>query len=124
MAEFSKSATMKLGGRPVLHCDSRSFAVKSGDSPVYTLEGGLAGFSDGAAEVTISWSQAIPVGGWQINWALLVLNHTTIKPRFEIGGKYFECEGRVMEASAASKVNDPNKVDGSFHGRVTATGDL
>lgn len=124
MGEFSKPATLKLGGRPVLHCDSRSFAVKSGDSPVYTLEDGLAGFSDGAAEVTISWSQAIPVNGWQIDWATLALTHATIKPRFEIGGRFFECEGRMMDVTAASKVNDPNKVDGSFHGRVTASGTL
>lgn len=119
MAEFAKPAQVLLGGIPVLKAESSEMSCKSNDSPVYTLEDGLAGFSDGAHEFALSIKQAVPQSGFVIDWFVLIVNHTTVRPTFKIAGRAYEFEGRVMDARTGSKVNDPTMVDVSFTGRIT-----
>lgn len=119
MAEFVKPAQVLLGGVPVLKAESSEMTCKSNDSPVYTLEDGLIGFSDGAHEFDLSIKQAVPQSGFVIDWFLLMINHTTVRPTFKIGGRAYEFEGRVQDARTGSKVNDPTMIDVSFKGRIT-----
>lgn len=118
MSEYSKPAVLLLGGVPVLKCDEKSMRVASNDQPVYTQENGLDGFSDGAAEVDITLKQAIPLSEFVIDWNYLAINHTTVRPTFQIAGKSYELEGRVMTADTGSAVNRANKVDVSLKCRV------
>jgi len=118
MSEFSRPAVLLLGGVPVLKCDEKSMRVSSNDQPVYTQENGLDGFSDGAAEVDISLKQAIPQSGFVIDWNYLALTHTTVRPTFQIAGKSYELEGRVMTADTGGAVNRANKVDVALKCRV------
>lgn len=120
MAEYSKPAQLLLNDRPVLKIDETDATVTSRDNAVYTLESGLDGFSDGATEIDITLKQAIPLNGWQIDWVLLAATHTTIRPSIKLGGKRYDCEGRVMTARFGSKVNDPNKVDVSIKAKIVA----
>lgn len=122
MAEFSKPAQLLLNERPVLKCEEANASVKSGDSPVYTLEDGLAGFSDGAHEMEITLKQAIPQDGLQIDWIGLAVSHQTVRPKYVVGGRYYSCEGRVTSAAPSSKVNTANMVDVTLMCRVVAFG--
>lgn len=118
MAEYSKPAQLLLNDRPVLKIDETDATVTSRDNAVYTLESGLDGFSDGAAEIDISLKQAIPLNGWIIDWPVLAASHTTIRPSIKLGGRRYDCEGRVMTARFSSKVNDANKVDVSIKAKI------
>lgn len=118
--EYSKPAQVTLNGVPVLKISETDVSAKSNDQPVLNLEGGLDGFSDGAAEMTADLTQGIPLSGFVVDWISLALTHTTIRPAFKLAGRTFECEGRVMTAGWSSKVNVPNSTKLSFHGRVVA----
>lgn len=118
MSEFSKPVIVGMNGVQILTASESSFAVKSNDSPVYTLAEGLAGFSDGAAEVTISLQTPIKTTGIEVDWAGLILDHVTIDMSYNLGGREYVVRGRVLDANMDSAVNQPNKAAMSFHGRV------
>lgn len=111
MSEFSKPCQVLFNQRPVLYSESADFDLESGDNEVFTLDDGLAGHSDGAARAKLTLRQAIPQGGYQIDWNALIISHTTIYPTVKIGGKSYSCRGRVMSAATGSKVNDANMVN-------------
>lgn len=120
MSEYSKPVQVLLNDRPVLKISESDVEVRSNDNEVLTLESGLDGHSDGAATLTANLTQGIPLSGFQINWMVLALNHTTIRPSFKIAGVRIDCEGRVMQAGFRSQVNDPNRSTVSFSGRVVS----
>lgn len=118
--ESPRPAKLTLNGRPVLKTSEVDWSIKSNDSPIYTLDEGLSGFADGAEEFDLTMKQAIPSSGYQIDWMGLARTHTTIRPGLIYAGKAYALEGRVMEASGSSKVNDPGMVNVTIKARITA----
>jgi hypothetical protein len=118
MSEFSKPVIVKLNGRHVLTAEESDFQVKSNDQAVYTLAEGLAGFSDGAAEATISVQSPVPVEGVEVDWQGMALDHITADMSYNLAGKEYTVRGRVMDSGLASRVNQPNRNSMSFHGKV------
>lgn len=118
--ESARHTKLLLNNRPVLKAGEVDWTIRSNDQAMYTLDEGLAGFSNGAEEIDIQLRQAIPLSGYQIDWPGLVRTHTTIRPTIIRAGKTYELEGRVMEASDSSKVNDGAFVSVTIKARIVA----
>lgn len=116
--ESARHTKLTLNGRPVLKVNEAGVTVRSGDSPILTLDEGLAGFADGAEEMDLTLRQAVPIGGYQIDWMGLARTHTTIRPGVIRAGKSWQLEGRVMEASDASKVGEGAYVNVTIKARI------
>lgn len=118
--ESARRAKLTLNDRPVLYASESDWSIKSNDQAIYTLDEGLAGFSDGAHEFDLTLKQAVPLSGYQIDWMGLCRTHTTIRPGLIHAGKTYKLEGRVMEASSGSKVNEPSMVNVTIKAKIVA----
>lgn len=118
--ESARHAKLTLNGRPVLRAGEIDWSIKSNDQPIMTLDEGLAGFSDGAEEFDLTLKQAVPLSGYQIDWMGLARTHTTVRPGLIHGGKSYQLEGRVMDASGSSKVNDASFVNVTIKAKIVA----
>lgn len=118
--ESARRAKLTLNDRPVLRTSEADWSIKSNDQAIYTLDEGLTGFSDGAEEFDLTLKQAVPLSGYQIDWLGLCRTHTTIRPGLIYAGKTYKLEGRVMEASGSSKVNEPSMINVTIKAKIVA----
>lgn len=118
MAEYSKPGYVLLNGIVLAECGQARFRLNSNDKPVRTLTKGLAGYSDGAEEVSCDLQNAIPRAGFEAEFTALCRAHRTVRLSFRIANKIYECEGRFMDIDISTDVDSPNGVNLTFNGRL------
>lgn len=120
MAELSTIGYVTYQGAVVLFATSIKKGEESGDNPVKTNVLGLAGYSDGAEMASMSVGNAVPQGGYEIDWSALCRSHTTIDLGFVLGGQTTTIRGRLLTVETSTAPDAPNAVDFTFGGRVVS----
>jgi hypothetical protein len=119
MAErYSKPFTVLVQGVPQAEISSIQVKTSSGDKPVYTLLAGLAGFSDGPASCEITGKGAIPLAGYETDFAELCRMHVDRTFSIREANVVAQVKGRFMDVTSNSEVENPNGVDFSFTGKI------
>lgn len=118
MADLSRPGYVIYQGRPLTQVGKVDVSYSSNDMPVETILLGLEGFSDGPAEVNITFDNAIPVAGREVDFANVLLNHTTVNFIFKLAGVAMEARGRLMTVDETSATKSPNGIAVKFHGAI------
>ncbi len=118
--EYSKPFTVILQGQPLAEVSQITTKTDSGDKPVMTLAQGLAGFSDGPAQCELTGKSALPLAGFEADFAELCMLHVTRQFQIRLANKILTVKGRFMSVTESSSVENPNEVDFTFHGRIVS----
>jgi hypothetical protein len=118
MSEYSRQGYILLNGLVLTEAGNVKMRINSNDKPVRTLTQGLAGFSNGAEECSVEFSNAIPLTGFEAEFNSLCRSHTTVRVGFRIGNKQYECEGRFMDTDTETSVDNPNAINVTFNGKI------
>lgn len=118
MAEYSKPYILAYRGAALAEVDSIDVTFTSNDKPVKTLLKGLAGFSDGAEEVSMNFSSAVPIEGFEVDFAALCMAHRTIDLAVKEARAITTLQGRLMTVGSKSGVDNPNGVSMTFSGKM------
>lgn len=118
MAEYSRPYSIFLDGAPLAEAENCEVNYASGDNPVRTLAKGLAGFSDGAEEVSLRFRNAIPLRGMEKDFAAICMGHQTVQFTVKEANAVSTFEGRLMTVGSSSAVNTPNGQDVAFQGKM------
>lgn len=118
MSEYSKPYLLAYRGTVLAEIDSIDVTFTSNDKPVKTLLKGLAGFSDGAEEVSMNGSSAVPLAGFEVDFSALCMGHRTIQFTVREARAITTFEGRLMSTNSKSGVDNPNGLSFSFTGKM------
>lgn len=89
----------------------------SGAQPVHTTAKGLAGFSPGSQETTISVSNGVPAADMELDPGAYMKFGKVITLTVQLdSGKSLKCKGQVMQDSFSHSVNSPASLKFEFHG--------
>ena len=91
---------------------SIEMVTNSGQQRVDTLEG-LAGFSPGSGDVSVSGNFAIPIGGTEYPFQENCTNGVYTTVQIPIGAKNYVGTGKFMDVNVSQSVN--GSVEGSFN---------
>ncbi|HEY3494743.1 MAG TPA: hypothetical protein VGK73_08665 [Polyangiaceae bacterium] len=83
--------------------------------PVYN-KSGLAGFSQGAGELTIEFKYAVPAPGFEFNMFDAARSNRQYTIQVPIGAKTVVSEGEFTGANVSSGVNTATESGGTFMG--------
>jgi hypothetical protein len=122
MAEMSGVFELFVDGVPTSYVTEVEEEVMSEDKPVKTLRLGLAGYSNGAESVRVTFKNAIPQAGREIDFRQYVRTHRTVKVAVRGGSSTLTGEGRIMTVRGRSSTDNPNEMDVTFEGRLLSNG--
>ena len=120
MAEYSRPYTIAYNGAALSEAETCEVTYNSNDKPVRTLAKGLAGFSNGAEDCGITFRNAIPLRGFEKDFAAFCLGHTTLQFTVREANVISTFEGRIMSCVSSSSVDNPNGVNITFMGKQLA----
>lgn len=120
MTEMSKSAIFTVDGVQQAYVSKVEDSVDSNDKVVKSLALGVVGYSDGATEGKVDFEGAIPLLGRELDFKDRAINHVTTRLGIRIAGKTLTLEGRFMNVTETSGVDDANGIRGQFQGAVVA----
>lgn len=118
MGEYSKPYLIAYRGAALAEVDSVDVTFTSNDKPVKTMLKGLAGFSDGAEEVSMNFSSAVPLAGFEVDFAALCMGHRTVQFAVKEARAITTLEGRLMTVGSKSGVDNPNGLSMTFTGKM------
>jgi len=116
--QLSAPGWLQAGGRPLTQVGKLDVNYASNDMAVETILLGLEGFSDGAAEVDVSFNNAIPESGREVDFVNACINHEDVDLVFTLAGVALHAQGRILTASESSATKTPNALDVKFHGAI------
>jgi hypothetical protein len=101
---------------------AESFEMKteSGEQPILILNEGLAGFTPGAGQTTISGTLYVPVGGFQIDVQSFCANGEYVPIQYGVGPVAYVGTGKFTEVTISGGVNEPVKVQFTWLGEKKA----
>jgi hypothetical protein len=117
---YSGPATVLYRSRPVLQATTSRFRIETGNNDVTTMALGRAGHSKGPKKVVMEVENAIPQGGFEIDWIGLANAQEEVPLGFKIAGKTYECVGDIRGADVQSGTDGANRVSWEFHGRIVS----
>jgi len=120
MAEYSKRGTLKMNGIPLAEVQEFQEQISSNDKEVLTMAKGMAGHSDGAEMVKLSWKNAVPFAGFEVDFADFAVQHKTATFSIRLANKETTYQGRFTEVNASSSVENPNGVDCSVSASIVS----
>ena len=110
-------------GRELDQITSVSVKTDGGKIPIYTLKGGLSGFSKGPGKLELSMGYAVKVGGFEEpfqKWAATLGSHTL---QVDIGPHSLIAEGEFMTDSLGQSVQAAVEGSVDWLGALTAFSD-
>lgn len=120
MSVYSGPGYVVYRGRPVLQSGSVSFQVATNNKDVDTLLLGRAGHSRGARKIQVQVENAIPLAGYEIDWAALANAQAEVALTFRIAGKSYNCVGDVRDVDIRTNVDNANSMSFTYHGRIVS----
>ncbi len=117
MSEYSRPYTIAFLGSSLAEAETCEIQYTSNDKPVRTLQKGLSGFSNGAEECTVSFRNAIPLRGFEQDFADFTMKHRTVQFTVREANVISTFEGRIMTTSSSSSVDSPNNLNVQFMGK-------
>jgi hypothetical protein len=104
--------TAFYNGSPITQLTSLGMTTNSGQQRVDLLGEGLAGFTPGPGDVTISVGFAVPVGGLEFDYQQDCAAGEYVTMQFSLGRQYYIGQGKIqsVEASGSTGAN----TEGSF----------
>jgi hypothetical protein len=120
VSEYSKAYTMRFNGVSMAEVSEAVETITSNDKEVETLSKGMAGHSDGPEMVRYTAKTAIPIAGYERDFAEFCRTHKTVTLEMVGGGKSTTAEGRFTEVTTRSSVGTPNETDFTFTGRIVS----
>jgi hypothetical protein len=78
---------------------------KSGANPVHTTTKGLAGFSQGAPETSISVGNAVPLADFELDPGSYMKFGRVVTITIQAAGKSLKCKGQILEDSFSHSTN-------------------
>ncbi len=120
MTEMSKAAIFTVDGVQQSYVSKVEDSVDSNDKVVKSLALGVVGYTDGAEEGKVDFEGAIPLAGRELDFKDRARLHTTTRLGIRMGGKTITLEGRFMNVTETSGVDDANGLRGQFQGRIVS----
>ena len=105
-------------GTVLAQAESVTITYTSNDKAVKTLLLGLAGFSNGAQEASLQIKSALPLRGFESDFARFCDNHITRRFTIREANKISTFEGRFLSVGSSSSVDTPNALDVQFSGKM------
>lgn len=119
MAEVNKYegvGEIYVNARLLAEASKCTVTVVSNDQKVMTMKRGLAGFSDGPTESSISIESAIPRKGYEFDFVNAVNKKLTVRIVVKSGGKRHQFSGRFSQAEWSNSVDSPSMISAQFQG--------
>jgi hypothetical protein len=119
MAELQKYegvGEIYVNARLLAEASKVEVTITSNDQKVMTMKKGMAGFSDGPTETTISIESAIPRKGFESDFVTAVTQKKPVRITVKSGGKRITVNGRFTEARFNNQVDSPAMLSGSVSG--------
>lgn len=89
---------------------SVSVNKKSGLNPVFTVQNGLAGMTQGAGTAEVSIESAVPSADFEFNPDPFMKTGEVVELRIVMANRETNCKGFITDASYAHSVNDASKL--------------
>lgn len=105
-----------VNARLLAEANKCEVTITSNDQKVMTMKKGMAGFSDGPTETSISVESAIPRKGFESDFVTAVAQKKAIRITVKSGGKRITVNGRFTESRFSNSVDSPAMISGSFSG--------
>lgn len=119
MAELQKYegvGEIYVNARLLAEASKLTVTVTSNDQKVMTMKKGLAGFSDGPTESSITVESAIPRKGYEYDFVNAVNKKLAVRIVVKSGGKRHSFNGRFSQAEWSNSVDAPSLITGQFMG--------
>jgi len=121
MAVYSQPGFLIYRGRPVLQSTQIDYKQDGNNKPVMTLLLGMAGHTPGPTTVELTFSNAIPADGPEVDWKAVELAKAEIPLTFKMANQSVNLVGMVMSVSASTQTEGtPNKLDVTYSARVVS----
>ena len=118
MSEYSRPYIIAYNGAALAEAENVEVSYNSNDKAVRTLRKGLAGFSNGAEEVGVTFRNAIPLRGFEKDWSDICMSHRTGQLTVREANVISTYEGRIMQTTSSSSVDSPNSLNCTFSGKL------
>jgi len=119
VTEYSKPYTLVHEGAALAEAQSIEVSYNSNDKPVKTMLKGLSGFSDGAEEVSLNVRNAVPLAGFEVDFAgVFCMKHRTLAFTVREANAVTTFEGRIISVTSGSGVDAENAQTFQFHGKM------
>jgi len=109
-----------INGVEATLAESFEMKTESGEQPILILNEGLAGFTPGAGQTTISGTLYVPVGGFQIDVQSFCANGEYVPIQYGVGPVAYVGTGKFTEVTISGGVNEPVKVQFTWLGEKKA----
>lgn len=116
--EYSGPGLIYFNGRLLAETSEATLTDTSNDNAVYTLRKGLAGFSNGAEEADVDFTNMVPARGAELRFGQIVRNHQTVTITVKFGKETTVLRGRLFTSKKTMSHNSPNNIAVTFKGRV------
>jgi hypothetical protein len=107
-----------LDGNPLENITSCELTTNSGEQRVDVLKQGLAGFTPGSGDCTISLGYTIPIGGTEYPYQEKCANKEYVTAQVGRGNRDYVGTGKIMTCTESESVG------GAMEGRMEWTGEL
>lgn len=116
--EDGAKQSMFIDGELQENLSNIQVAVNSGDNRLDTIERGLAGFSHGSGDVTITGTAVVLVGGMEFDYHNAVVNRSYYTVQVTVGPTTYMGNGRFMDASYGMSVGASTEVNFTWVGEL------
>lgn len=121
MSVYSGPAVLTYNGVPVLQAESVELSIDTGNKDVDTMHLGRAGHSRGPTKAQLSVKNAVPMGGFEIDWIKLAELGAEVPLGLEIGlTKSYAFVGDIRSARLGSGVDNANELSFEYHAKIVA----
>lgn len=116
--EYSGPGIIYFNNRILAEVSDATLTDTSNDNAVYTLRKGLAGFSNGAEEADVEFTNMVPAKGAEQRFGQITRGHQTVTIVVKFGKETTTLRGRLSTSRKTMSHNSPNSIAVSFKGRV------
>jgi len=121
MAVYSQPGFLLYRGRPVLQTTDIDYKQNGNNKPVMTLLLGMAGHTAGPTTIELTFNNALPADGPEVDWRAIEASKTEITIGFKMAGQTINLVGMIDSVSLSTKTEGtPNTVNVTFSGRLAA----
>lgn len=119
MAVYSQPGFLVYRGRPALQTTDIDFKQNGNNKPVMTLLLGMAGHTAGPTTIELTFNNALPADGPEVDWRAIEAAKTEIPLGFKMAGTTINMIGMIDSVTLSTKTEGaPNVVSVTFSGRL------
>ena len=115
-AQYTQRFPVFFNGTALEEVSDITVTLDTGQTEVFTVTKGLAGFCAGAMKVTAHVSGAIPIGGPEIDFWNIAMRMENCTLQVGVGQADFMSTGRIMNVSFSGGTSNPASVEFDWTG--------